>query len=65
MVFRELNEWDTNHLSLLFDNGQQVRFEKIIGEGHDFNFTVTNENQVEFLLDDPNSFCLYQYKIDQ
>ena len=63
LVFRELNETNSKLVKTWLPENAEVSFEKLLGEGHDFNAEVNEDGEVEFSLTDEHSFSLYKYEI--
>lgn len=63
IVYREDNKSSSAFLKTFFDEGTQVTFKPLIGQGKPFVAVAGDDGRIKFSLPTPNSYALYAYKI--
>ena len=63
LVFRENNGKQSEFVKTWFDEGTNVHFEPVFGDGDKFSCTVDRNGEVRFRLPKINSYAMYRYVI--
>ncbi|WP_436417016.1 hypothetical protein KCV26_10175 [Petrimonas sulfuriphila] len=65
LILRENNKNKSKQLHTWLKPGTDIKLEKILGEGDNFQAKAGEEGQTSFTLEAENSYSLYKYKIVQ